>query len=125
MEIENSPSTSDTSASIRKPKQNWFRRLFRLQISITGLLVLMTVAAIATPYVYKWATAQPDRIKVNSTSLGAVGYNSHTQTLEIRFNNGSIYQYFKVPEQVHRDLMNAKSHGSFFHSSIRQHDARP
>lgn len=60
-----------------------------------------------------------ERIAVNSSNLASIGYDSPSQTLEIEFNHGGIYQYYDIPEQVHAELMNADSIGSYFNHNIR------
>ncbi len=58
-----------------------------------------------------------DRIPVQSSNLASVGYEG--DILEVEFRNGRIYQYFTVPEWVHRDLMEASSVGTYFNQNIR------
>ncbi len=61
-----------------------------------------------------------DRQLVISSNLHSVGYDPTTLTLEIQFRKtGDVYQYFDVPEHVHRGLMDADSHGKYFHRHIR------
>jgi hypothetical protein len=48
-----------------------------------------------------------------------VAYNPWSGTLEIKFRNGRIYQYFDVSWQVYGGLMDAGSHGRFFATFIR------
>lgn len=60
-----------------------------------------------------------NRIPVNSSNLASVGFDSNSNTLEIEFNSGSIYQYFNVPESEYRNLMNATSHGKYFSANIK------
>ncbi len=59
------------------------------------------------------------RTPVSSTNLASVGYDPGSKILEIEFRQGSVYQYSNVPKSVYHGLMNAASHGSFFHSHIR------
>ena len=59
------------------------------------------------------------RTPVTSSHLDSVGYDPHSKTLEIEFNDGSVYQYFNVPERVYQGLMRAYSKGEFFHDYIR------
>lgn len=56
---------------------------------------------------------------VHSSQLQSVGYDIPTQTLEIEFKNGSVYQYFKVPLHIHETLMNHASKGAFFTAHIK------
>lgn len=60
-----------------------------------------------------------ERIPVSSSNIASVGYDSETSTLQIEFNNGSIYDYYDVPEDIYTALINAGSVGSFFHANIR------
>lgn len=45
------------------------------------------------------------RQSVSSSNLRSVGYDPETKTLEVEFQNGSVYQYFNVPPQVYKGLM--------------------
>ena len=56
-------------------------------------------------------------IPVDSSNLEAVGYESGT--LYISFHHGGTYCYYDVPEYIYRDLMQADSHGKYFHANIR------
>ena len=60
-----------------------------------------------------------DRTPVQSSNLASVGYDEFQELLEVEFLNGRIYRYFGVPEEVYEKLMNADSHGSYFHKAIR------
>lgn len=61
-----------------------------------------------------------NRVSVSSSNLASVGYDPGSMTLEIEFLNGGVYQYFNVPAHVHRGLMAAGSHGSFFDAHIKK-----
>jgi hypothetical protein len=54
--------------------------------------------------------------EVESSVIGAVG---HTRVLEIEFENGRIYQYFDVPEEVFEGMVNSDSKGRYFNSHVR------
>ena len=58
------------------------------------------------------------RIKVKSSNVNTVGYNSLTKTLQVEFKSGSIYEYYEVPEEVYIAFMNAESKGKFGISNI-------
>lgn len=60
-----------------------------------------------------------ERTAVSSTNILSIGYDGESQTLEIEFNNGSIYQYFDVPLIIYEDLMHAASKGQFFAMNIK------
>lgn len=59
------------------------------------------------------------RNRVSSTNVAAIGYDSGSQTLEIEFLNGSIYQYFDVPQQIYDELMGANSQGIYLSANIK------
>ena len=56
---------------------------------------------------------------VSSSNLSSVGYDESTETLEVQFQNGSVFQYHGVSAETHEQLMQARSVGSFFHSNIK------
>lgn len=60
------------------------------------------------------------RQSVGSTSLRSVGYDERTQTLEVQFVGGRVYQYYGVPANMHRKMMRAQSKGQFFNRYIRR-----
>jgi hypothetical protein len=59
------------------------------------------------------------RTPVSSSNLRSVGYDATSQTLEIEFHSGGIYQYFGVPANIYQGLMAAGSHGKYFHAHIK------
>lgn len=60
-----------------------------------------------------------ERISVSSSNLASVGYDEGTQTLEVEFVSGSIYEYYDVPANVHQELISAPSIGGYFSQRIR------
>ena len=60
-----------------------------------------------------------NRLSVSSSSLRSVGYDAVQKILEFEFQNGRVYQYFRVPAKVFRGLTEAPSLGSFFNAAIR------
>ncbi len=57
------------------------------------------------------------RTPVESSNIKSVGFDSNT--LEIEFISGGIYQYFDVPTEVYHLFMNASSKGTFFNKYIK------
>lgn len=55
----------------------------------------------------------------HSTNLTKIGYDYHTQTLEVWFRNGGVYRYSNVPASVWEDFQSANSVGKFFHNFVR------
>lgn len=59
------------------------------------------------------------RKPVSSSSVASVGYDPKSQTLEIEFTSGSVYDYSEVPPEVFQGLMKAPSKGRYFANEIR------
>ena len=59
------------------------------------------------------------RIPVSSSNVASVGYDLKTQTLEVEFQNGNVYQYFDVTQDVYDGLMSAESKGKFLNAQIK------
>jgi hypothetical protein len=60
-----------------------------------------------------------DRIAVVSSNVASIGYDPESSTLEIEFNNGSIYQYFDVSESVYEELRTSSSVGGYLAANIK------
>lgn len=59
-------------------------------------------------------------VSVDSTSIEAVGFDTATSTLYVRFKKtGYTYQYFDVPGAEHTRFMDSDSKGTHFNSEIR------
>ena len=59
------------------------------------------------------------RQPVRSSNIASIGYDSSTNTLEVEFLSGAVYQYYGVPKAVYEGLMNASSHGSFLATHVK------
>lgn len=60
-----------------------------------------------------------DRTAVSSSNIKSVGFDPSNNIVEIEFSDGSIYQYFDVPEATYQSLVGAPSVGKYFHQEIR------
>lgn len=60
-----------------------------------------------------------EMIEVNSSNVGAVGYDYKNQTLYIRFLNSTVYIYKGVPINEFEGLRKAVSIGSYLHRNIK------
>jgi hypothetical protein len=60
-----------------------------------------------------------ERVSVSSSNIAAVGHDESSQTLEIEFLNGSVYEYYDVPEYVYQELISAPSVGGYFAQRIK------
>lgn len=61
-----------------------------------------------------------ERKHVASSNIDSIGYDSTNQILEVEFLNGSIYQYYDVPESLYDGLMSADSHGKYLNEYIKK-----
>lgn len=61
-----------------------------------------------------------ERTPVQSSNLASVGYDRDSSTLEVEFLNGSVYQYFAVPESIFEGILNAPSKGSFLNHYVKK-----
>ncbi len=60
-----------------------------------------------------------ERTRVNSRGIVSAGYDDRSNTLEIEFPGGAVYQYLRVPEPLYRDLLAAESKGRFVNLYIK------
>ena len=54
-----------------------------------------------------------------SSNIHSGSYDPETQTMTIRFGNGSTYNYASVPPEVWSRLTSAPSPGQYFHGYIK------
>jgi len=59
------------------------------------------------------------RIPVESSNLESIGYDQSTQTLEVEFDSGGIYEYFNVPQNIFEAFLTAPSKGEFLYREIK------
>lgn len=57
-------------------------------------------------------------VDIKSTNLKSATYDTETEVLVITFNNGSIYEYNKVPWTVFTKFRMAESQGKYFNENI-------
>tara|TARA_Y100000296_G_C5036876_1_gene187747 strand:- start:350 stop:538 length:189 start_codon:yes stop_codon:yes gene_type:complete len=50
--------------------------------------------------------------------IKSIGYDGNSETLEVEFSRGDVYQYYEVPENFHSDVMSSESIGREFGSVI-------
>ena len=61
----------------------------------------------------------PEMIPVSSSNVDEIGYDEATQTVYVRFLNGSLYGYKNVPVQEFEGLKNSTSVGSYIHRNFK------
>ena len=60
-----------------------------------------------------------ERDFVSSSNIASIGYDEASQTLEVEFLSGSVYQYYNVPLSVYENMMQAGSKGRFLNFYIK------
>jgi hypothetical protein len=60
-----------------------------------------------------------ERIQVESSNISSIGFDEDSNTLEIEFHNGAVYQYFDVPLNVYEGIRDADSKGKYFAQHIK------
>lgn len=61
-----------------------------------------------------------ERQTVISSNIASIGYNKVSQTLEIEFLNGSLYEYYDIPDNIYDELMSADSQGKYLAQKIKK-----
>ncbi len=59
------------------------------------------------------------RNHVSSSNVASVGYDAPSQTLEVEFKSGGVYQYYNIPQGVYDQFMSAPSKGKFLAYQIK------
>ena len=59
------------------------------------------------------------RYSVASSNIASIGYDANTETLEVEFLNGSVYQYYNVPRNMYDQLIAEGSKGRFLNTYIK------
>jgi KTSC domain len=60
-----------------------------------------------------------NRQAVSSSNVASVGYDPQSNTLEVGFLSGGVYQYYGVPSGIFRGLVGASSVGSYLHHHVK------
>ena len=65
-----------------------------------------------------------EMIKVQSSNIESIGYESLSSTLVVEFKSGGTYRYFDIPAHLYHGLMSAISHGKFLDINIIKYGYR-
>jgi KTSC domain len=69
----------------------------------------------------KGGSQQMNRIPVSSEGITEVGYHQDTDTLgtlELKFSNGGVYEFFNVPSATYEEFMHAPSREDYYFTKI-------
>jgi len=64
-----------------------------------------------------------ERTAVASGAIRSLGYEESSQTLEVEFRTGRVYQYAGVPPETHAWLLRVENKGGFINRMIIPHHA--
>lgn len=64
-------------------------------------------------------TKKMERELVSSSNIISIGYDTDSETLEVEFKDGAIYQYYNVPEPTYQQFMTSDSKGKFLYTYIK------
>jgi len=54
---------------------------------------------------------------VQSTSISEIGYKR--RTMQVKFNNGKLYEFKKIPRAIFDKFLTSMSKGAFFNQEIK------
>jgi hypothetical protein len=60
-----------------------------------------------------------EREAVASSTVLSAGYDAASETLEVEFKGGTVYQYYNVPDSVYQQFLESDSKGRFLHVYIK------
>ena len=58
-------------------------------------------------------------IQVKSDAINAIGYDPDSMKMKIEFQQGNIYDFCRVPEQVYKSFISAASIGGYYKDYIK------
>lgn len=58
-------------------------------------------------------------LKVQSSAIGAIGYDDENNTLAVMFPNRAVYFYVGVPSRLFEEFVAAESKGGFFAKEVK------
>ncbi len=58
--------------------------------------------------------------KVESSMIAEIAHQSESETLFVRFKNGSLYFYEDVSKPLFDELLNSESKGKFLNNNIKK-----
>ena len=59
------------------------------------------------------------RQRAVSSNVESIGYDEPSETLEVEFVHGGVYQYYNFPPHMYEEFIRAPSKGKFLHRYIR------
>lgn len=60
-----------------------------------------------------------EMLPVSSSAISAIGYDLATKKMKIQFKEGHTYDFCRVPEDIFKNFVNARSKGGYYNDNIR------
>lgn len=57
---------------------------------------------------------------VTSSTIERVGYDPQSMTMAVEFKNGTVYEYYNVPETIFAELLVAGSPGQYLSQHVKR-----
>jgi hypothetical protein len=54
-----------------------------------------------------------------SSNIAQFAYDEDSQVLKVEFKNGSVYDYFDIPEHIFQAMRNAPSKGQYLAQEVK------
>lgn len=68
---------------------------------------------------------KPEMTEVDSSVIGAHGYNPESQKMHVKFKTGDTWEYYGVSPEKYAAFTGAHSHGAFFLKKVKaQHTGK-
>jgi hypothetical protein len=64
------------------------------------------------------ANLKIERTEVTSSNIRSLGYRLSSFLLQVEFKDGSIYNYYGVPESIYNEFLKSTSKGKFLNNNI-------
>jgi len=58
-------------------------------------------------------------IKVNSSTISEIGYDSSRQIMTVKFKSGATYEYLEVPQNIFDFVAEAESVGKALNAEVK------
>ena len=116
---EHRPRSEDPAVALRWKDMRVGEDYGRLAASWRAQNPLWVAAHLARQQINAEEIADMEREMVASSTILSVGYDPASETLEIEFKSGGLYQYYNLPEAVYQDFMASDSKGKFHNVYIK------
>lgn len=58
-------------------------------------------------------------VKVNSSTISEIGYDTQRSVMTVKFKTGAIYEYLEVPHEIYDFVINSESVGKALNAEVK------